>query len=218
MACKHRYLPTTPRGWVLLLLLLAAVPLLLRWRECRFTEPRIHVHAVLYRQATNTFEVETKRNPWWSLRTPPNRVRLETMINEQRVAGLIPAPEFRPWDVVDPPDQDQIWPGYTRDEHLPEGKWYAPPTPWRCPSQLVYEDGEWRLGLMRVHLRPADPDAPVELIQFDPRPPHDGGVWGYAFHTHEMGGIMSRGLGQSFTPSTSERIQGFVALLPFIPD
>lgn len=218
MACERRFLPTTARGWVSLLLLLAAVPLLLRWKECRFTEPRIHVHAVLYHQATNTFEVETKRNPWWSLRSPPDRVRFETMINEARVQGLIPAAEFRPWDVVEYPDEDQYWPNYTRDVHLPEGMWYAPPTPWRCPSQLVYDQEEWRLGLMRVHLRPADQGAPIEFIQYGPRPPQNESVWGYTFHSNEMGGIMSRGLGQSFAPSTSEQIRGFVALLPFTPD
>lgn len=183
---------------------------LIRLIDCRMTLPDTRVVAMVYDQRTDSFSIETKPIPWWSVRGLSSKIEIRTIDTEGERDGLYPHLRFRTREIVDYPDptMDAHHPGYILSEDLPHGKALSPTLQWAMLSGIEWSKGRWNLEFELVHLNDTDVHRPIRVKQFrnyyPAQSPEDNA---YSFYIEAMGGLMARGHGHAYEPTIRQRVR-----------
>ncbi len=183
---------------------------LIRLIDCRSTLPDSRVVVLVYDQTTDSFSIETKPIPWWSVRKLSSKIEVQTIDTEGKRDGLYPHPRFRSREIVDYPDptMDAHHPGYILSEDLPLGKALGPTQEWKMVSGMGWSNGQWNLEYESVHLNDTDAHRPIRVLQFQNfYPAKSPDENRYDFYIKAMGSHSARGLMRSYYPTIGQRIR-----------
>ncbi|MHA7813587.1 MAG: hypothetical protein ACX94C_09365 [Phycisphaerales bacterium] len=187
----------TPKQWVFVGVVFVFLVSSVLWLGWRRQFPPTWVSTIVYDQQADTFSVEVTELPLLMLRAP-KEIELVTIIDGERVEGIIPDERFR----VGPPvavqanqvvHNNMLW-TYLRDEQLPAGMAYGPPEAWRCPHSIELIQGSWVLRYKRQYLLDRRVGQPLKVSQGLVENPIGQTMPAFSFQTQGMMGRCGTGL------------------------
>lgn len=206
---RHKRRSHIVRDVVLIVSICVGMLYLIRLIECRSKLPSSRVVAMVYDQTNDTFSLETRPIPWWSVRELSREIEIRTKGIEGEQEGLYPHPRFRSREIVDYPDpsMDQHFPGYVLSNDLPEGKSYSPTKKWQMVRGIRWRNGQWNLTYESVELNDTVIQRPIQVRQFrNDYPAQSPDDNEYDFYIRPMGGLMARGHGRMYEPKFHQLI------------
>ncbi len=190
----------TPKQWAFVGVIFTLLVSSVLWLGWRRQYPPTWVDAIVYDQQADTFTVDVADLPLLILRAPNEEIELVTIIDGERVEGIIPDERFRvgPPVTVQPNQfvhKNMLW-AYPRDEQLPAGMAYGPPQAWRCPRSLEFVQGSWVLRYEHLYLLDRRVGQPLKVSQGLVENRIGQTMPGFSFQTQGMMGRCGTGLYQ----------------------